>query len=646
MFTINEYINECLYAINDGDYFIEKNLIMNQIVEAIWIDFINDLMHESLNENNINHYLNNDLLYYLLLNDENKLNDINLENIIDFCNNKDKNEFIINYLNKLHQYNILMNDTKLISNDIFNNQYKSKLFGNNNNNNNEKCFLLKTFFNNDQINLKYHFIISVMLNKCRNHIPNFSKLLGVFPYYKEIVLINKKINGFDDFMYQFGSESFIVNTIKIKNKDNTQYVFKSTSNEVTEYFLIYETFNDNKNYLYELLNNKDGYIEIFAIIFQIIRAMYVSHKECKFTHGDLNLNNIALIKLKDDLYIPEYEEIVNCAKKYNINYKYQKVNIIANIIDYSLSQIDLDKVYKINDDNDNIINVNRLNKYLFKIINEYTNALHDVFKYILYINMFLHKVEYNNLNNNDIIIENINKLKSIIKDIFLNFFFTDVVSNKELEYLYLCIYDEYDEYKKNKKIWNTFYTFPQTNNKNQDFSSFIDHIFKYLKNNNISIIESFLKSQSIPEKLYNKNYNFSSNKNKIDNSKFLEIIYENNNKIVKNLDDLITYITYMENNGKVHDYFENFEKINFHELYIKLSVHYIYYILLYENLIKEYAYIINNINKPFNSNILLNKKYVDFLYFIFSIMDNNSKFKECFNDYEFVKIHLIMFFSL
>lgn len=647
MFTINDYINECLYAINDNDYFIEKNLIMNQIVEAIWHDFINDLMHDSNDESNINNYLKNDILYYLLINDNsdsNFKNDLNFDNLIDFCNNKIKNEYIVNYLSKLHEYNFLFNDTKLISNDNLNNEYKSKIFGQNIV---ENCFFLKKFLTNDQVNLKYHFIVSIILNKCRQYVPNFSKILGVFPYYNEIVLINKKIQGFNDYMHQFGSESFIINPTKIKNKDSIHYVFKSTSNEVNEYFLIYDTYHDNKNYLSDFLNIKDGYIEIFGIIIQVIRAMYVAHKECKFTHGDLNLNNVSIIKLKDDLYIQEYDEISNIAKKYNINYKYQKVNMIASIMDYSLSQINLEKVYNINDENDTVINVNRINKYLYKIINEFTTALHDVFKYILYINMFIHKYEFNE-KLNEIIIENISKLKTLIKDVLLNFFFTDVVSNKELEYLYLCIYDENDEYKTNKKIWNTFYTFPQ-NESHLDFIAFIDHIFKYLKNSNhINIIDSFLKTQSIPEKVYTKNFNLSKDKNKFDKLKFLDIIYENNNKVLKNLDEIIEYINFMNEYKRIHDAFidsESNEHIDFDDLYIKLAVYYIYYILIYENLIKEYSYIIYTSNLKCNENIFISSKYIDFLIFIFNIMDNNYKFKECFNDYDLLKNHILTFFN-
>jgi len=645
MFTINDYINGCLCAINDNDYFIEKNLIMNQIVEAIWHDFINDLIKEINNEYNVNFYLKNDILYYLLINN-NKNNDINLDNLISFCNNKFKNDFVINYLTKLHEYNLLFNDTKLISNDNFNNKYKSKIFGQNIT---ENCLLLKKFLTNEQINLKYHFIISIILNKCRNYIPNFSKILGVFPYYDEIVLSNKKISGFDDFMHQFGSESFMINTTKIKNKDNIQYVFKSMNNEANEYFLVYDTYHDNKNYLSEFLNIKDGYIEIFAIIFQVIRAMYIAHKECKFTHGDLNLNNVSIIKLKDDLYIQEYDEISNIAKKYNINYKYQKVNMVASIMDYSLSQINLEKIYNINDENETVINVNRINKYLYKIINEYTLALHDVFKYILYINMFIHKYEYNE-NLNEIIIENISKLKTLFKDVLLNFFFTDVVSNKELEYLYLCMYDENDEYKMSKKIWNTFYIFPQ-NESNLDFTTYIDHIFKYLKNNNHSnIIESFLKNQSIPEKIYNKNFNLYKDKSKTDYIKFIDIIYENYNKIIKNLDDIINYLNYMIEYKTIHEDFlvstDTSEKIDFEDLYIKLSVYYIYYILVYENIIKEYSYIIYTTNMKLNENIFLSNKYVDFLHYLFSNMDNNYKFKECFNDYNLLKNHIFSFFNI
>jgi len=646
MFTINDYINGCLYAINDNDYFIEKNLIMNQIVEAIWNDFINDLIKDANNESNINYYLKNDILYYLLLNNDensNLKNDINLENLLNFCKNKSKNEFIVNYLSKLHEYNLLFNDTKLISNDNFNDKYKSKIFGQNT----ENCFLLKKFLTNEQINLKYHFIVSIVLNKCRYYVPNFSKILGIFPYYDEIVVSNKKILGFNDFMHQFGSESFIINTTKIKTKDSIQYVFKSTLNEVNEYFLIYDTYHDNKNYLSDLLNIKDGYVEIFAIMFQIIRAMYVAHKECKFTHGDLNINNVSIIKLKDDLYIQEYDEIANIAKKYNINYKYQKVNLVASIMDYSLSQINLEKIYTINDENDNIINVNRINKYLYKIINEFTISLHDVFKYILYINMFIHKYEFNE-KLNEVVIDNISKLKTLIKDVFLNFFFTDVVSNKELEYLYLCIYDENDEYKINKKIWNTFYTFPQ-NESNLDFTTFIDHIFKYLKNNNhLSMIDNFFKNQSISDKVYNKNFNFFKDKNKIDNDKFLDIIYENNNKILKNLDDIINHLNYMTEFKKIHDDLisELNEKIDIDDLFVKLSVYYIYYILVYENLIKEYIYIINSINVKANENMFFNEKYIEFLVYLFSILEKNSKFRDCFNDYDLLKNHIFNFYNI
>lgn len=645
MFTINDYINKCLYAINDEDFFIQKNLIMDQIIEVIWRDYIDDIMH-NISDDYINNYLKNDILYYILLNDEERII-INLEDIIKMCKNENKNENSINYINKLHDYNIIFNNTKLISNDIFNDEYKSKLF---NNYSNEKCFLLKNLLDDNQSNLKYNFIVSVILNKCKNYIPNFSKLIGIFPYYEEMILINKKIEGFDDYMYNFGTESFIFNIVKIKNEENTHYIFKNDKND--KYALIYETFQDDKNHLLNLLNSKDGYIDIFGLLFQIIRAMYVAHKECKFTHGDLNLNNVIMTKLKDDLYIQEHDDILNLAKKYNINYKYQKINTLAMIMDYSLSQVNLDKVYNINDINDTTIQVNRINKYLYRIINEYTNALHDVFKYILYINMFIHKYEFNG-SPSDLCLDNINKLKGIIKDVFLNYFFTDVVSNKELEYLYLCLYDVTDEYKKTKKVWNTYYILPYDNDINFDFSSFLDHVFKNIKTNNYTnILENSFKNTNIQEKTYNKNKNIHGKIEKDnDHTKSLQILYENYNKILSSLDILMNNINFMLENKTIPDEYSNLENINFNFLFIKLSVFYFYYMLVFENLIKEYAYVMNVIyTKKINfdefSIIELDLKYISFLKFLLEYLDNSIKFKNCFINYDTVYENLINFYNI
>ena len=89
MFTINDYINKCLYAINDEDFFIQKNLIMDQIIEVIWRDYIDDIMH-NISDDYINNYLKNDILYYILLNDEERII-INLEDIMKVCKNENKN---------------------------------------------------------------------------------------------------------------------------------------------------------------------------------------------------------------------------------------------------------------------------------------------------------------------------------------------------------------------------------------------------------------------------------------------------------------------------------------------------------------------------------------------------------------------------
>jgi len=645
MFTINDYINKCLYAINDDDFFIQKNLIMDQIIEVIWRDYINDLM-QNTNEDNINNYLKNDILYYILLNDEEKLI-FNLSDILCVCKNENTNNDVINHLNKLHEYNTIFNNTKLISNDIFTNKYKSKIFGNHNN---EKCFMLKNLYDENESNLKYNFIVSVTLNKCKHYIPNFSKLIGIYPYYEEMIIINKKIEGFDDYMYNFCTESFIFNILKIKNEEDTHYIFKNDKN--SEYALIYETFQDDKNYLINILNSKDGYIDIFGLLFQVIRSMYIAHKECKFTHGDLNLNNVVMTKLKDDLYIQEYDDILNIAKKYNINYKYQKINTVATIMDYSLSQINLEKVYNINDINDTTIQVNRINKYLYRIINEYTDALHDIFKYILYLNMFIHKQEYNG-NPSEVCLQNINKLKEIIKNVFLNYFFTDIVSNKELEYLYLCIYDISDEFKKSKKIWNTYYILPHDNDHNFDFSYFIDHIFKNLKSNNfLYMLEGSFKNSAVNDKIYNKNKNiYVKNEKEVDYLKSIQILYENYNKILYNLDILIKNLNFMYENNSIPDEYNNLEKLNFNALFVKLSVFYIYYMLVFKNLIKEYAYNINIVfSKKINiddfNNINLDSKYIIFLKFILDYLDNSNKFKSCFIDFDSIYENLVIFYNI
>lgn len=652
MFTINDYINECLYAINNDDYFNEKNLIMYQIIEAIWQNYLDDYI-ENVNETHYNFYLKNDVSYYMLINENSeKIKEININYIYNFCKTYKNDSFYINYITKIHEYNSFFHKSKFISSDIFENKYKSKLFSQNYN---ENIYSLKNILNNGDNNLKYNFIISMTLNKCNQHVPNFSKLIGIYPYFEEVILINKKLYGFEDIMHPFGNESFIINTPKIKNKDDYHFVFKTNTLKIEEYALIYETFQENKTHFDDLLNVKDGYIQIFGIIFQVIRAMYVAHKECKFSHGDLNMNNVVMSKLKDELYIAEYDDIMNFAKKYNFNFKYQRVETMATIMDYGLSQIDLDKHYIINDSEDNNINVNRLNKYLYNMINQDSTSLHDVFKYIMYINMYLHKVEFNKEQISDTEKDNILNLKNIIRNVFLNFFFSDIHSHKELEYLYLSSYDSTDEYKKSKKIWNTFYIFPTNLNFTNDFTQFIDHIFKNIRSNQYQLlIDVNFRTTNIPEKTY-KSENIKDPEN--DNFKSIEIIYENYEKIIKNLDLLSDYIIFINDKKQIPKDLSNSEyTIKIEELFCKFAVYYVYYMLIYENIYKEFSYHYYKINdlkiqtKKYENllninNLYINKKYINLLEWIFENFGKSKYFTLYFINYESMKESLTNFYQ-
>ena len=76
---------------------------------------------------------------------------------------------------------------------------------------------------------------------------------------------------------------------------------------------------------------------------------------------------------------------------------------------------------------------------------------------------------------------------------------------------------------------------------------------------------------------------------------------------------------------QIHEVFidsKSNEHIDFNDLYIKLAVYYIYYILIYENLIKEYSYIIYTSNIKCNENIFV---WIP-IFFAFSIISIKVSF--------------------
>jgi len=612
MFTINDYVNVCLYALQDENYYKEKNLLMNQIVDSIWDFYIDDIKN---NQNFHDSGLKNDILNLIDSEYKNEISTISLSTLCEI--NKNKNKNVIEFIKKVHDYNIIQKYTKLIP--ITDAQPTD---------------------NNYDYNIKFNIIISILLNTLKNDVPNFLLLTGLYPYYETLIIINKKISNVNDYMYHFGTESFIFNVPKMINKDNIYYFFNKNGVEFENITLVYETLKNITPFEY-FLNAENGYVEIFNIIFQVIRAMFIAHKRYNFCHGNLMIENVIINKLNETLSIREDPDIQNVAEKYNFEYTFQNTSYVAYIYNYDYSQINLDKPYNIKDEQDNDIEVSRLNRYYYRAIDDMSSSIHDVFKFLLSLNMLCNKIKFNSILTETQKL-NIDTVLSLLRNVFLNFFFSDLNNNKDLENLYLFYADKNDNYKQSKKVnYDTKYIYPQSLLDTElEFSDYITHIFKKLKEHNyITIFNSCFDT---------KQYSLTvKNDLKQDYLKNIEIINENLTKIFNNMSVIIDYIEYIVNDNKIPAELnpENLN-INNKQFTIKLCIYFIYYILIYIDLIKEYIYNISELNRKFDESTVLDKKFLNFMFWIFNTYDDNEYFKSCFNNYDYIKMYLFTFFNI
>lgn len=611
MFSINDYINVSLYALKDENYYKEKNNLMNQFVDCIWNFYIDYIKN---NQNFNNDDLKNDIINLTDDNYKKLISNININLLYE--QKKYKNKLLIDFLKKIHEYNIINKFTKIFS--------------------------IQNEHSNDNINynIKYNIIISYILNNLKKYIPNFLMLTGLYPHYEYITLINKKISNLNDYMYHFGTESFIFNIPKLVNKNNIYYFFYKSGVEYTNVTLIYETLNNIVNHEI-FINIENGYLELFNIIFQVIRALYISYKKYNFSHGNLLLENVIINKLKEEYSIKEYDEILNISKKYNFNYEYQNVNYIAYIYNYDYSQINLEKPIIIKDDENNDIEVSRINRYYYRAVDDMSTSLHDVFKYLLSINMMLNKIKFNTILN-DIQKNNIEKMLNLMKNVFLNFFFSENINYKELEYLYLIYEDKSDNYKISKNLnINTKYIYPQSLLDNELlFENYIEHIFKNIRENNYDELININFSKKYTNLKLENNINEDYSKN-------LEIINENIIKVYNNMDIIINHIDYIINNNSIPDEL-NIDNLNINikQLTIKLCIFYIFYILIFILILKEYIFHINKLNVKFNDLFIIDKKYINFIFWIFTNFEDSEYFKSCFNDYDSLKNYLYNFYNI
>lgn len=611
MFTINDYVNLCLYALQDDNYYKEKNILMNQIVDSIWDFYIDDIKN---NQNFHDNNLKNDILNLINKDYKAEISSISLLTLCELY--KTKNENIMNFIKKIHNYNVINKFTKVIP--ITENATESS----------------------DDSNIKYNIIISILLNNLKNQVPNFLNLTGLYPYYDTIIIINKKISNVNDYMYPFGTESFIFNVPKLMNKDNIYYFFNKNGVEFENITLVYETLKNITPYEY-FLNAENGHIEIFNIIFQVIRAMFVAYKQYNFCHGNLLIENVIINKLNETYSIKENSEIQSIAEKYNFDYSYQNTNYVAYIYNYDYSQINLDKTFNIKDDQDNDIEVSRLNRYYFRAIDDMSTSIHDVFKFLLSINMICNKVKFNSVLT-ETQKNNIDNVLSLLRNVFLNFFFSDLTNNKDLENLYLYYADKNDNYKQSKKVnYDTKYIYPQSLLDTElNFHDYITHIFKKLKEHNyINIFNNCFDTKQHSTTLQNEI--------KQDYTKNIEIINENLSKIYNNMTMIIDHIEYIVNDNKIpNDLNPENLNINQKQFTIKLCIYFIYYIFIYIDLIKEYIYNINELNRKFEDHAMIDKKYLNFIFWIFTNYDDNEYFKSCFNNYDYIKMYLFTFFNI
>lgn len=162
----------------------------------------------------------------------------------------------------------------------------------------EKLFLLK-FFERKYKEDAFHeyFVSHFFINKLRKICPNFSMTFGYM-----------ECSSPSDI--EFGTYITPVPCIIY------EYIYPATI-------------------LYEFLK-ECNFLDFLTILLQVCFSLYIACKKYGFTHNDLHTANILIKKYKEQLYIPY---------KYENKKIFIKTNLIAIIIDYGFSRIEIPEKY-------------------------------------------------------------------------------------------------------------------------------------------------------------------------------------------------------------------------------------------------------------------------------------------------------------
>ena len=159
----------------------------------------------------------------------------------------------------------------------------------------------------------YEYMITLYMFNIHNIVPNFINTIG---------LINNPLK-------------FI-----IPGQKELQYNIIDNSND--EHIILYDSdFDCNLvEYFTQSSNLFDSFIHVF---FQLYRALAIANHMINFNHCNTVLKNIFIKKLSNAVLIQEIDDIVRLAKSFGFDYKYQQVENVSIITNYSKSSLALVK---------------------------------------------------------------------------------------------------------------------------------------------------------------------------------------------------------------------------------------------------------------------------------------------------------------
>lgn len=284
-------------------------------------------------------------------------------------------------------------------------------------------FIVKVALNQGADSLSYEFYIGKTLNKLRvlYGMDSYACIYGGFKSYMDRrIPIGGSTNELNDVI-----RGLTVSELKISEKKGYSKKFH----------LVYEYINDTKNnwesitlneYINEMYKTRVPKMEedLINIIIILMLSLQIAQNEYSFTHYDLHMNNIMLMRLSKER---TYTFDVN-GTTYNIT-----TDIVPHIIDYGKSYVDpivvpSEKGMYYDRDTDEVIEFNSFEK--FQRVLEYPNVTNRSAggRYTKGLEAYLHRIamqvlygnEFNEINEND------TKESLIIKKVIFEKFYDGV----------------------------------------------------------------------------------------------------------------------------------------------------------------------------------------------------------------------------